>query len=155
MRSLHVSESRIADDIVVGEKVIIKKPVNLYGCELRNGSFVGPFVEIQRGVVVGENTRISSHTFICDGVRIGDNCFIGHGVMFINDKFDQPISDWIKRDTVIGNNVRIGSNATIMPVKIGNNAIIGAGSVVTKDVLEDDVVAGNPAKSLKKLSSIS
>jgi acetyltransferase-like isoleucine patch superfamily enzyme len=125
-----------------------KSLVNLYGCTIDEGCFIGPFVEIQKNSYVKKNTRISSHCFICEGVTIGENCFIGHGVMFTNDIFSDStgISDWKMQHTVIGNNVRIGSNATILPVSIGNNVIIGAGAVVTKDVLENSIIKGNPAR---------
>ena len=126
--------------------VKIIEPINVYGCTIGKDSFIGPFVEIQSDVVIGSNTRISSHSFICSGVSIGDNCFIAHGVMFVNDKFDNPSEEWILRKTIIGNNVRIGSNATILPVNIGDGAIIGAGAVITKDVPSNTVVCGNPAK---------
>ena len=108
---------------------------------------IPPFVEIQSNVKVGNNTRISSHSLICTGVSIGTNCFIGHGVVFTNDKFDWPddnIKNWICKETKIANNVRIGSNATILPVSIGNNVIIGAGTVVTKNVPDNSIVYGNP-----------
>lgn len=119
---------------------------NLYGCTINENVFVGPFVEIQRDVIVGKNSRVSSHSFICSGVFIGENCFIAHGVMFTNDKFTEDRESWIERKTIIGNNVRIGSNATILPVTIGDNSIIGAGAVVTKDVPPNTTVKGNPAK---------
>lgn len=119
---------------------------NLYGCELHEGVFIGPFVEIQSNVEIGKNTRVSSHSFICSSVIIGENCFIAHGVMFTNDLFTEDRQDWIERKTVIGNNVRIGSNATILPVTIGDGATIGAGAVVTKDVPANTVVKGNPAR---------
>ena len=119
---------------------------NLYGCIIDEDVFVGPFVEIQSGAMVGERTRISSHSFVCSGVRIGTDCFIAHGVMFTNDKFTEGRDDWIERPTIVGNNVRIGSNATILPVTIGDNCIIGAGAVVTKDVPTNTVVKGNPAR---------
>jgi acetyltransferase-like isoleucine patch superfamily enzyme len=121
--------------------------INVYGCSIEENAFVGPFVEIQKNSYIGRGSRISSHSFICEDVTIGENCFIGHGVMFINDKFDSPdIKSWIKRPTLIGNNVRIGSNATILPVEIGDNAVIGAGAVVTKNVPANTTVKGNPAK---------
>jgi acetyltransferase-like isoleucine patch superfamily enzyme len=121
--------------------------VNIYGCELGDGVFVGPFVEIQKDSNIGKNTRISSHTFICEGVDIGEDCFVGHGVMFINDVFSdsKSIKDWKMKKTKIGDRVRIGSNATILPVNIGNDVVIGAGSVVTKDVPDGMTVKGNPA----------
>lgn len=129
-----------------GDGVKIVNPVNIYDCQIGNNCFIGPFVEIQKGVKIGDRTRVSSHTFICEGVKIGSDCFIGHGVMFVNDKFDAPLTDWIMRETKIGNNVRIGSNATILPVNIGDGVIIGAGAVVTKDVSSGTIVKGNPAR---------
>lgn len=133
-------------NVKLGENVTISHFTNLYGCELGDNVFVGPFVEIQSNVKVGKNSRISSHSFLCSGVEVGEDCFIAHGVMFTNDKFTERREDWIERKTVIGNNVRIGSNATILPVTIGDNVIIGAGSVVTKDIPSNTVVKGNPAK---------
>ena len=126
----------------------IKEPVNIYDCTIGEHCFIGPFVEIQQGVVIGNNTRISSHSFICEGVTIEDNTFVAHGVMFVNDIFsDSNNTDlWKLKKTVIGNNVRIGSNATILPVNIGDEAIIGAGAVVTKDVPAKATVYGNPAQ---------
>lgn len=129
----------------VHSSVKIIEPVNIYGCEVGAGSFIGPFVEIQNDVTIRNNTRISSHSFICSGVEIGNDCFVGHGVMFVNDKFTEKREDWILRKTKVGNNVRIGSNATILPVVIGDNAVIGAGAVVTKNVPNNTVVKGNPA----------
>lgn len=138
-----------------GKNITIVKPVNLYGCEIDHNCFVGPFVEIQKNVSIGKNTKIQSHSFICELVTIGSNCFISHGVMFINDKFKSggpaggDKSKWVK--TNIGNNVSIGSNATILPVNICDNVVIGAGSVVTKDIKVSGIYAGNPAKFLRKM----
>ena len=136
---------KIAESCKIHKDVTIVEPVNLYGCEIHQNAFIGPFVEVQKDVTIGVNTRISSHTFVCSDVEKGDNCFIAHGVMFINDKFDAPLEDWISRKTNIGDNVRIGSNATILPVNIGNNVIIGAGAVVTKDIPSNHIAYGNPA----------
>ena len=131
-----------------GVKISNPNLINVYGCVISEGVFIGPFVEIQKNSTIGKNTRISSHSFICEGVEIGNDCFIGHGVMFVNDIFTDSVShlDWKMKKTKIGNNVRIGSNATILPVTIGDNVIIGAGSVVTKDVPSETIVKGNPAK---------
>lgn len=138
------------DNIKLGQNSIISHYTNLYGCTLGDDVFIGPFVEIQKNCIVGNKTRISSHSFLCEGVKIGENCFIAHGVMFTNDKFTEEKNDWVLRETKIGNNVRIGSNSTILPVNIGDNCIIGAGSVVTKDIPEGSIVYGNPAK-IKKI----
>lgn len=131
-----------------GVKIPYPQLVNLYGCELGEGVFIGPFIEIQKGVKIGENTKIGSHSFICEGVTIGKEVLVAHSVMFINDRYSDSTSmyDWKLSKTKIGNRVRIGSNATILPVTIGDNAIIGAGAVVTKDVPKNSIVAGNPAK---------
>lgn len=140
---------RIHEDVKFGSNVIIVEPVNLYGCVIGDGSFIGPFVEIQKGVILGNRTKIQSHTFICELVTIGNDCFIGHGVMFINDLFRDggPAggnkAKW--KSTLLGNNISIGSNATILPVQICDNVVIGAGSVVTKDILEEGIYMGNPA----------
>ena len=139
-------KAKINTNCKIHKDVTVVEPVNMYGCEIHQNSFIGPFVEIQSGVSIGVNTRISSHSFICSDVTIGDCCFIAHGVMFINDKFDAPLEDWVSRKTIIGNKVRIGSNATILPVNIGYGAVIGAGAVVTKDVPAHAIVYGNPAK---------
>lgn len=137
-------------NVNLGVGVEISHFTNVYGCNFGDNVFVGPFVEIQKNCKIGDNTRISSHSFICEGVSIGKNCFIGHCVAFVNDKFTENKDEWILRETVIGDNVRIGSNATILPVKIGNNVVIGAGSVVTKDVPDNSIVYGNPAILKKK-----
>ena len=128
------------------------EPVNLYGCSIGDNSFIGPFTEIQKGVQLGKDCRIQSHSFICELVTIGNNCFIGHGVMFINDLMQGggPAGDKSKwKETNIGNNVSIGSNATILPVDICDRVVIGAGSVVTKNIAEPGVYAGNPAKKIR------
>lgn len=141
--------------VKTGADVTIVQPCNLYECTLGDGSFVGPFIEIQKGVVIGKHCRIQSHSFICELVTIGDNCFVGHGVMFINDTFSEgkpaagDRSKWKK--TIVGNNVSIGSNATILPVTICDGAVIGAGAVVTKDIKVKGVYAGNPAKKLRSI----
>lgn len=137
----------------IGENVKIIEPVNLYGCTIGNNCFIGPFVEIQKNVFIGNNTRVQSHSFICDGVTIGKHCFISHGVMFTNDIFvDSPnFENWIRKETNIGNDVRIGSNVTLLPVNIGDNSIIGAGAVVTKDFPANCVIAGNPARIIRKI----
>jgi len=136
-------------DVIFAENVTVVDPVNLYECQIGDSVFIGPFVEIQRGVVIGNRTRVQSHSFICELVTIGDDCFIGHGVMFINDPFSRggPAADasgW--KSTRIGNNVSIGSNATILPVDICDNVVIGAGAVVTKAITEPGVYTGNPAR---------
>ena len=141
-------------DVKFGKEVTLVEPVNLYECELCDNVFVGPFCEIQKGVRIGNNSRVQSHTFICELVTIGAHCFIGHGVMFINDLFKEgkPSGDSSKwKETVIGNSVSIGSNATILPVTICDNVVIGAGSVVTKDIVEEGIYAGNPAKKIRNL----
>ena len=143
-------------NVKFGDDVTVVNPVNLYGCAIGSGVFVGPFVEIQKDVNIGDRTKIQSHTFICEMVDIGEDCFIGHGVMFINDIFSRggPArgnkSLW--RKTKIGSNVSIGSNATILPVEICDNVVIGAASVVTKNIDVPGVYMGNPAKLFRKLS---
>ena len=140
-------------DVDFGENVKIVEPVNIYEAKIDNNCFVGPFVEIQKGVEIGNNTKIQSHTFICELVSIGANCFISHGAMFINDTFSEGTpaggdqTKWKK--TIIGNHVSIGTNATILPVQICDHVVIGAGSVVTKDITEAGIYAGNPAKKMK------
>ena len=140
-------------DVKFGDNCTIIEPSNLYECNLGNNVFVGPFVEITHGVKIGDNTRISSHSFICNLVTIGKNCFIGHGVVFINDLFKtgEIIND-VKNffPTNIENNVINGSNSTILPVNICSGVVIGAGSVVTKDIDIKGTYAGNPAKLLRK-----
>ena len=141
-------------DVKFAENVKIYEPINLYGCEIGDDSFIGPFVEIQKNAVIGKNCKIQSHSFVCELVTVGDNCFIGHGVMFINDKFSNGSpaqgdkSKW--QSTFISNNGYIGSNSTILPVKICSDVVIGAGSVVTKNIDKPGTYAGNPAKRIKK-----
>jgi acetyltransferase-like isoleucine patch superfamily enzyme len=138
-----------------GQNVAIINPVNLYECEIGDDCFIGPFVEIQKMVRIGKNCRIQSHCFICELVEIGDHCFISHGAMFINDSFQSGGPARGRRDlwkeTKIGNHVSIGTNATILPVTICDNVVIGAGSVVTKDISEPGIYAGNPARKLRNL----
>ena len=151
---------RIASDVKLGEGVVIHSFVNLYGCLIDDNSKIGAFVEIQKNATIGKNCKISSHSFICEGVAIRNNVFIGHNVTFINDKYPkattsegglQSEEDWTVVPTLIDEGASIGSSATILcGVKIGSGAIIGAGSVITKDVPPGEVWAGNPAKCLHK-----
>jgi acetyltransferase-like isoleucine patch superfamily enzyme len=142
-------------DVQFGCNVKVVRPVNLYGCVIGDECFIGPFVEIQKNVVIGKKTKIQSHSFLCELVTIGDNCFIGHGVMFINDLFLEggPAAGDRKKwkATYISNNVSIGSNATILPVNICENVVIGAGSVVTKNITLPGIYAGNPAKKIRDI----
>ena len=149
----------IAPDVTIGQNVYLAKFINLYGCTVGNHCKIGTFVEIQKNASVGDNCKISSHTFICEGVTIEDDVFIGHGVTFINDGYPratagtgqlQTQEDWVVEETVVRKGASIGSGATILSkVTIGENAIVGAGSVVTKDVPANAIVAGNPAKCLR------
>jgi acetyltransferase-like isoleucine patch superfamily enzyme len=141
-------------DVDFGENVRIVQPVNLYNCHIGEDSFIGPFVEIQAGAVIGKRCRIQSHAFICDLVTIGNDCFISHGAMFINDLFAGGGPAQGKRhlwmETIIGNHVSIGTNATILPVTICDEVVIGAGSVVTKSIVRPGIYAGNPARFLRE-----
>jgi acetyltransferase-like isoleucine patch superfamily enzyme len=143
-------------DVTFGANVTIVNPVNLYGCVIGDDSSIGPFVEIQHGAVIGKRCRIQSHAFICDLVLIGDDCFVSHGAMFINDPFSiggpamRNRALW--RSTRVGAQVSIGTNATILPVTICDYVVIGAGSVVTKDIRESGIYAGNPARLLRRLA---
>jgi acetyltransferase-like isoleucine patch superfamily enzyme len=149
----------IADDVKLGKNVRLSRFINLYGCEIGDETKIGAFVEIQKNAVVGKRCKISSHSFICEGVVIEDNVFIGHGVMFTNDIFPRATApdgslqtevDWKVERTVVRNGASVGSGATILcNLSIGENAIVGAGSVVTKDVPANAIVAGNPARILR------
>ena len=140
-------------DVNFGNNVTVVLPSNLYGCTIGDDVFVGPYTEIQKGVTIGARTKVQSHAFVCELVEIGEDCFIGHGVMFTNDKFAQggPArgnkSLW--RATRLGNRVSIGSNATLLPVEICDDVVIGAGAVVTRDIAISGTYAGNPARLLK------
>src|SRR5580693_5669297 len=150
----------IAPDVKLGRNVKLSQFINLYGCEIGDDTKIGAFVEVQKNATIGKRCKISSHTFICEGVTIEDNVFIGHGVMFINDSYPrattegklQTEADWKVEQTVVKKGASIGSGATILAnLSIGENAIVGAGSVVTKDVPPDAIVAGNPAKVLRHI----
>lgn len=140
-------------NVEFGENVTVVNPCNLYGCVIGDDCFIGPFVEIQKSVAIGARTRIQSHAFICELVSIGEDCFISHGAMFINDPFVEggPARGrkelW--RSTTIGDRVSIGTNATVMPVSICNDVVVGAGAVVTKDIVDPGIYAGNPARRIR------
>lgn len=150
-----IFKSSIKEDVLFGRNVKLVEPVNLYGCNIGDDCFIGPFTEIQKNVIIGHRCKIQSHSFICELVTIGDDCFIGHGVMFINDVFQNggPAmgNKCLWKKTVIGNKVSIGSNASILPVNICDNVVIGAGAVVTKDITKPGKYAGNPAKFIKEI----
>jgi acetyltransferase-like isoleucine patch superfamily enzyme len=151
----------ISEDVKLGEDVKLSKFINLYGCSIGDHTKIGAFVEVQKNAVIGKNCKISSHTFICEGITIEDNVFIGHSVTFINDTYPrattqdgklQTEADWAVEGTLVKKGASIGSGSTILAnVTIGKNAIIGAGSIVTKDVPPNTIVAGNPAKILRKV----
>jgi len=152
---------KIASNVELGENVVLQDFINLYGCRIGDNTKIGPFVEVQRNAMVGRNCKIQSHSFICEGVTIEDEVFVGHGVMFINDRYPrattdagalQAESDWTVVHTTVRKGASIGSNATILcGVTVGEGAIVGAGSVVTKDVPARTVVAGNPAKVIRRI----
>lgn len=151
---------KISQDVKLGQNVVLNDFINLYGCEIGDGSRIGPFVEVQKNAFIGRRCKVQSHTFICEGVTIEDDAFVGHGVMFINDKYPMSINekgelqteaDWEVVPTLVKRGAAIGSNATILcGVTIGERAVVGAGSVVTKDVPDKAVVAGNPARIIRK-----
>lgn len=142
-------------NVSFGEGVVVVEPANIYDCSIGDGTFIGPFVEIQKGARIGSRCKVQSHAFICELVTIGDDCFISHGAMFINDIFAGGGPARGNKDlwktTTIGNNVSIGTNATILPVTIADNVVVGAGSVVTKDINEAGIYAGNPARKIRSL----
>ncbi len=153
MKNLKKIKSKIRK-VIFGKNCRLVEPVNIYGCKIGNSVFIGPFVEIQKNSKIGDNTRIQSHSFICEKVSIGKKCFISHGAIFVNDsvksgKINRNSKQFEK--TTIGNNVTIGSNSTILPVKISNNIVVGAGSVVTKNLSIKGMYAGNPAKLIRRL----
>jgi acetyltransferase-like isoleucine patch superfamily enzyme len=151
----------IAPDVKLGKEVKLSVFINLYGCEIGDETKIGAFVEVQKNVIIGKRCKISSHTFICEGVTIEDGVFVGHGVTFVNDTYPRSITsdgtlqtadDWHVEPTLVKSGVSIGSGATILSnVVIGQDAIVGAGSVVTKDVPEGAIVAGNPARFLRSV----
>jgi acetyltransferase-like isoleucine patch superfamily enzyme len=150
----HTARAEIRD-VSFGAGVKVIEPCNLYGCRIGDGCFVGPFVEIQKDVVIGARTKVQSHSFICELVTIGEDCFVGHGVMFVNDRFSRggpaggDESLWER--TEIGSRVSIGSNATLLPVSVCDDVVIGAGAVVTRDIVTPGVYAGSPAKRIRAL----
>ena len=153
MKNLKKIKSKIRK-VIFGKNCRLVEPVNIYGCKIGNSVFIGPFVEIQKNSIIGDNTRVQSHSFICEKVTIGKECFISHGVMFINDliKYGKIAKNTkLFKKTMIGNRVIIGSNATILPVNISNDIVVGAGSVVTKNLKVKGVYAGNPAKLIRRL----
>jgi acetyltransferase-like isoleucine patch superfamily enzyme len=150
----------ISPDVKLGDNVKLSKFINLYGCSIGHNTKIGAVVEVQKNATIGNNCKISSHTFICEGVTIEDDVFVGHGVMFINDTYPRATSDgslqteadWAVEPTVVKKGASIGSNSTILSkVTIGENAIVGAGSVVTKDVPPNTIVAGNPARIIRTI----
>jgi UDP-2-acetamido-3-amino-2,3-dideoxy-glucuronate N-acetyltransferase len=156
-----MNNKKITIDVILGKSVILNAFINLYGCQIGDNTKIGTFVEIQKGAKIGKNCKISSHTFICEGVTIEDNVFVGHNVTFINDLYPrattasgklQTDEDWTCIPTLVQKGASIGSSATLLSgITVGENAIIGAGSVVTKDVPPNTIVAGNPAKIIRRI----
>lgn len=159
---METKTKKIAPNVILGENVILNDFINLYGCKIDDNTKIGPFVEVQKNAFIGKRCKISSHTFICEGVTIEDDVFVGHGVMFINDKYPRATSesgelqtddDWEVIPIVVKQGASIGSNATLLcGITVGSGSIIGAGSVVTRDVPDKTVVAGNPAKIIRKIT---
>ena len=157
-----MSNKKIASNVILGENVILNDFINLYGCRIGDNTKIGPFVEVQKNASIGKRCKISSHTFICEGVTIEDDVFVGHGVMFINDKYPkstnesgelQTEDDWKVVSTLVKQGASIGSNATLLcGITVGSGSIVGAGSVVTRDVPDKAVVAGNPARVIRNIS---
>ena len=157
-----MNNKKITIDVILGKSVILNAFINLYGCQIGDNTKIGTFVEIQKGAKIGKNCKISSHTFICEGVTIEDNVFVGHNVTFINDLYPrattasgklQTDEDWTCIPTLVQKGASIGSSATLLSgITVGENAIIGAGSVVTRDVPPNAIVAGNPAKIIRAVS---
>ena len=158
---METKTKKIAPNVILGENVILNDFINLYGCKIGDNTKIGPFVEVQKNALIGKRCKISSHTFICEGVTIEDDVFIGHGVMFINDKYPraangsgelQTEDDWEVVPTIVKQGASIGSNATLLcGVTVGFGSIVGAGSVVTRDVPDKTIVAGNPARIIRRL----
>ncbi|WP_035236383.1 acyltransferase [Desulfobacter vibrioformis] len=151
-----IRQTGIADNVMFGNNISVMVPANLYGCTIGDDTFIGPFVEIQSDAIIGKRCRIQSHAFICSLVTIGNDCVISHGAKFVNDPFinDGPARGdrTLWRSTVLGNNVSVGTNATLMPITVCDNVVIGAGSVVTKDITEPGYYCGNPARFLRPLT---
>jgi UDP-2-acetamido-3-amino-2,3-dideoxy-glucuronate N-acetyltransferase len=159
-----MDNKKISADVILGKDIILNAFVNLYGCQIGDNTKIGTFVEIQKGAKIGKNCKISSHTFICEGVTIEDNVFVGHNVTFINDPYPrattqdgnlQTEDDWVCVPTLIKKGASIGSAATLLSgITVGENAIVGAGSVVTKDVPQNTIVAGNPARIIRLVDDV-